>query len=196
MALKQLSRPGRQGQPDRLRRRRGRYRLLPQVRHQLRAVVDRRRHPLRPEQALWRRVPRFQDRPDLLQHHGRCRRCCPSKSIWPDGHGRRDRAEGGRSPGKVTATKNGTVIAEFSSRPRCHPRRSPCRWPYPLIIGRGLTTKAREALGLPPVHPVPPAPEPAGRHRQGYSLAQKMVGRACGLPGRQACCPAPTASPR
>ena len=67
----------------------------------------------------------------------------------------------------------------------------------PLIVGRGLTAKAREALGLPPstLFRLPHDPADTGR---GYTLAQKMVGRACGLPeeaGQQrACAPAPTAS--
>ena len=51
-----------------------------------------------------------------------------------------------------------------------------------LIIGRGLTARAREALGLPDSDifrkPLPPA-----ESDKGYTLAQKMVGRACGLPG-------------
>merc|ERR1719382_1159122 len=52
----------------------------------------------------------------------------------------------------------------------------------PLIIGKQITTWAREALGLPPSEvfrstsgDVPQAP--------GYTLAQKMVAKACGLPG-------------
>ena len=50
-----------------------------------------------------------------------------------------------------------------------------------LIIGRALTARAREALGLPPstLFRLPQAPKDSGK---GYSLAQKMVGRACGLP--------------
>jgi aconitate hydratase 2/2-methylisocitrate dehydratase len=49
-----------------------------------------------------------------------------------------------------------------------------------LIIGRGLTAKARESLGLEPseLFRVPTAPVDSGK---GFSLAQKMVGRACGL---------------
>ncbi len=48
------------------------------------------------------------------------------------------------------ALKDGQVIAEFKVKSRCHFRRS-ARWrPYPLIIGRALTAKARDALGLPP----------------------------------------------
>lgn len=51
----------------------------------------------------------------------------------------------------------------------------------PLIIGRGLTAKARAALGLPAstVFRLPSNPNDSGK---GFSLAQKMVGRACGLP--------------
>lgn len=50
-----------------------------------------------------------------------------------------------------------------------------------LIIGRGLTAKAREALGLPPstLFRLPKDPQDTGK---GYTLAQKMVGKACGLP--------------
>ncbi|MGR4068439.1 bifunctional aconitate hydratase 2/2-methylisocitrate dehydratase [Billgrantia sp. C5P2] len=52
----------------------------------------------------------------------------------------------------------------------------------PLIIGRGLTTKARESLGLAPsnVFRLPEQPADTGK---GYTLAQKMVGKACGLEG-------------
>ena len=52
----------------------------------------------------------------------------------------------------------------------------------PLIIGRGLTARAREALGLPPsdLFRMPKDPEASGK---GYTLAQKMVGKACGMEG-------------
>jgi len=52
----------------------------------------------------------------------------------------------------------------------------------PLIIGRGLTTKARESLGLAPsdVFRLPEQPTDTGK---GYTLAQKMVGKACGMQG-------------
>ena len=65
-----------------------------------------------------------------------------------------------------------------------------------LIIGRGLTAKAREFLGLPPstLFRLPQTPADTGK---GFTLAQKMVGRACGLPARaRACAPAPTANRR
>ncbi|MCF8151010.1 MAG: bifunctional aconitate hydratase 2/2-methylisocitrate dehydratase [Burkholderiaceae bacterium] len=50
-----------------------------------------------------------------------------------------------------------------------------------LIIGRGLTAKAREFLGLP-VSTLFRLPQPPVDSGKGFSLAQKMVGRACGLP--------------
>ena len=52
----------------------------------------------------------------------------------------------------------------------------------PLIIGRGLTARAREALSLPPSDlfalPLPPK-----ESSKGYSLAQKIMGKACGVAG-------------
>merc|ERR1719217_428335 len=52
----------------------------------------------------------------------------------------------------------------------------------PLIIGRGLTSKAREALKLPPAtfFKLPAAPDVKVK---GYTLAQKLVGKACGVSG-------------
>lgn len=52
----------------------------------------------------------------------------------------------------------------------------------PLIIGRGLTNKARESLGLEATDVFRHAKSVAQSNR-GFSLAQKMVGRACGRPG-------------
>ncbi|WP_074011712.1 bifunctional aconitate hydratase 2/2-methylisocitrate dehydratase [Candidatus Sodalis sp. SoCistrobi] len=52
----------------------------------------------------------------------------------------------------------------------------------PLIIGRGLTARARESLGLPPSTIFRHARDVAASDK-GYTLAQKMVGRACGVPG-------------
>jgi len=52
----------------------------------------------------------------------------------------------------------------------------------PLIIGRSLTGRARESLGLnqSTVFERPISPTDTGK---GYTLAQKVVGRACGVPG-------------
>lgn len=52
----------------------------------------------------------------------------------------------------------------------------------PLIIGRGLTSKARESLGLP-VSTLFRHAKPVAESNRGFSLAQKMVGRACGRTG-------------
>ncbi|SDK25175.1 bifunctional aconitate hydratase 2/2-methylisocitrate dehydratase [Microbulbifer yueqingensis] len=51
-----------------------------------------------------------------------------------------------------------------------------------LIIGRGLTTRARESLGMGPtdLFRKPEQPNDTGK---GYTLAQKMVGKACGMEG-------------
>ncbi|HEY5762137.1 MAG TPA: aconitate hydratase B, partial [Rhodocyclaceae bacterium] len=82
---------------------------------------------------------------------------------------------------KVTALKGGKVIAESQLKTPVILDEVRAGGRIPLIIGRGLTTKAREALGLPvsTLFRLPQNPADPGK---GYSLAQKMVGRACGLP--------------
>ena len=82
---------------------------------------------------------------------------------------------------KVTALKNGQVIAESQLKTPVILDEVRAGGRIPLIIGRGLTTKAREALGLPAstLFRLPQDPVDSGK---GFSLAQKMVGRACGLP--------------
>ena len=52
----------------------------------------------------------------------------------------------------------------------------------PLIIGRGLTDRAREALGLEP-NDVFKKPTPVGATDKGFTLAQKIVGKACSVEG-------------
>ena len=52
----------------------------------------------------------------------------------------------------------------------------------PLIIGRGLTGRAREALGLGPSDAFR-IPIPAKESNKGFTLAQKIVGKACGVAG-------------
>ncbi len=53
----------------------------------------------------------------------------------------------------------------------------------PLIIGRALTEKARKALGMGPIELFAEVKNPQPKAGQGYSLAQKMVGKACGIAG-------------
>ncbi|TPG76175.1 bifunctional aconitate hydratase 2/2-methylisocitrate dehydratase [Pseudomonas arsenicoxydans] len=52
----------------------------------------------------------------------------------------------------------------------------------PLIIGRGLTEKARAELGLAPSD-LFKKPEAPAESTKGFTLAQKMVGKACGVAG-------------
>jgi aconitate hydratase 2/2-methylisocitrate dehydratase len=79
------------------------------------------------------------------------------------------------------ALKDGKVVAEFTLKSEVLFDEVRAGGRIPLIVGRGLTGKARAALGLPAstVFRLPQAPVDSGR---GYTLAQKMVGRAVGLP--------------
>ena len=79
------------------------------------------------------------------------------------------------------ALKNGEVIAEFKVKSDVLFDEVRAGGRIPLIIGRGLTAKARDALGLEPstLFRLPLNPEDT---HKGYSLAQKMVGKACNLP--------------
>lgn len=79
------------------------------------------------------------------------------------------------------ALKDGKVIAEFKVKSEVLFDEVRAGGRIPLIIGRGLTAKAREALGLPPstLFRLPQSPVDT---KKGFSLAQKMVGKACGLP--------------
>ena len=78
--------------------------------------------------------------------------------------------------------KNGEVVSEFSLEPNTLPDEMRAGGRIPLIIGKGLTTKAREALGMEPsdIFMAPAQPEDNGK---GFTLAQKMVGKACGIEG-------------
>ncbi|WP_301101192.1 bifunctional aconitate hydratase 2/2-methylisocitrate dehydratase [Propionivibrio sp.] len=82
---------------------------------------------------------------------------------------------------KVTALKNGKVIAESQLKTPVILDEVRAGGRIPLIVGRGLTARARAAMGLPvsTLFRLPQNPADTGK---GYTLAQKMVGRACGLP--------------
>ena len=84
-------------------------------------------------------------------------------------------------PYEGKALKNGEVIAEFTLKSDVLFDEVRAGGRIPLIIGRGLTAKAREALGLP-VSTLFRLPQNPVDTRKGFTLAQKMVGRACGLP--------------
>ncbi|HEX5755947.1 MAG TPA: aconitate hydratase B, partial [Arenimonas sp.] len=84
-------------------------------------------------------------------------------------------------PYEGKALKDGKVIAEFELKSEVLLDEVRAGGRIPLIVGRGLTAKARESLGLPTstLFRLPQVPADSGK---GYTLAQKMVGRACGLP--------------
>ncbi|HOA95749.1 MAG TPA: aconitate hydratase B, partial [Quisquiliibacterium sp.] len=95
-------------------------------------------------------------------------------------------------PFRGVVEKNGQEIARFELKSEVLLDEVRAGGRIPLIIGRGLTAKAREALGLPPstVFRLPKGPAQAdGKQPKGFSLAQKMVGRACGLPEGQGVLP-------
>jgi len=93
------------------------------------------------------------------------------------------------------ALKNGKVIAEFKVKSDVLFDEVRAGGRIPLIIGRGLTAKAREALGLPvsTLFRLPAVPK---SHGKGFTLAQKMVGRACGLPEGQGVLPGTYCEPK
>lgn len=84
-------------------------------------------------------------------------------------------------PYEGKALKDGKVVAEFQVKSDVLFDEVRAGGRIPLIIGRGLTAKARESLGLPPSTLFRLPKNPADT-KKGFSLAQKMVGRACGLP--------------
>ena len=95
--------------------------------------------------------------------------------------------------GKIV--KNGETVAEFELKSQVLLDEVQAGGRINLIIGRGLTAKAREALGLPASTEfrLPQAP---AESNAGFSLAQKMVGRACGLPEGQGVRPGTYCEPR
>lgn len=81
--------------------------------------------------------------------------------------------------------KNGAVVARFSLSPLTLADEIRAGGRIPLIIGRGLSAKAREYLGLGKSEDFKQPKQPA-QSSKGYTLAQKMVGRACGVEGVRA----------
>ena len=77
--------------------------------------------------------------------------------------------------------KNGTVVKTFALRSEVLFDEVRAGGRINLIIGRGLTAKAREFLGLP-VSTAFRLPAPVAATKAGFTVAQKMVGRAVGLP--------------
>ncbi len=84
--------------------------------------------------------------------------------------------------GVVKSHDSDEVIAEFSLKTDVILDEVRAGGRIPLIIGRGLTDRARKALDLPPstVFKRPVDPADSGK---GFTLAQKIVGKACGVKG-------------
>ena len=93
------------------------------------------------------------------------------------------------------ALKNGKVIAEFKLKSDVLFDEVRAGGRIALIIGRGLTAKAREALGLSP-STLFRLPQNPSSSKAGFTLAQKMVGRAVGLPEGQGVRPGTYCEPR
>ncbi|MFO0077421.1 MAG: bifunctional aconitate hydratase 2/2-methylisocitrate dehydratase, partial [Cyanobacteriota bacterium] len=76
----------------------------------------------------------------------------------------------------------GEIVARFELKPSTITDEVRAGGRIPLLIGRSLTDKVRAQLGLPAsdLFIRPTAPSDTGK---GFTLAQKMVGKACGLPG-------------
>ncbi|MEN9396180.1 MAG: bifunctional aconitate hydratase 2/2-methylisocitrate dehydratase, partial [Pseudomonadota bacterium] len=93
------------------------------------------------------------------------------------------------------AFKDGKEIASFQVKSEVLFDEVRAGGRIPLIIGRGLTAKAREALGLKPstLFRLPQNPVDT---KKGFTLAQKMVGRACGLPEGQGVRPGTYCEPK
>lgn len=83
--------------------------------------------------------------------------------------------------GEIT-NAGGEIISTFTLKPDTILDEVRSGGRIPLLIGRTLTDKTRTALGLAPstLFVRPQTPSDSGK---GFTLAQKMVGRACGLPG-------------
>ena len=84
--------------------------------------------------------------------------------------------------GKVTVHGSDEVLATFELKTEVLLDEVRAGGRIPLIVGRGLTDKARDMLGLP-FSDVFKRSQPVADSGKGYTLAQKMVGKACGVEG-------------
>ena len=84
--------------------------------------------------------------------------------------------------GLVKNADSGDTLCEFGLKTDVILDEARAGGRIPLIIGRGLTTRAREALGLSESD-LFRKPVPAVDTGKGFTLAQKMVGKACGVDG-------------
>jgi aconitate hydratase 2/2-methylisocitrate dehydratase len=83
----------------------------------------------------------------------------------------------------VIGTVSGEVLSKFEFRPSTIKDEFRAGGRLNLIIGRALTNRARAALGLPEAEFFNQIENPKPKPGQGYSQAQKIVGKACGVGG-------------
>jgi|TARA_B100000315_G_scaffold142430_1_gene131470 aconitate hydratase 2/2-methylisocitrate dehydratase len=84
--------------------------------------------------------------------------------------------------GKITRHDSGELVTEFELKTEVLLDEVRAGGRIPLIIGRGLTQRTRETLDLEPSE-VFRSPLSGQDSDKGYTLAQKMVGKACGVEG-------------
>jgi aconitate hydratase 2/2-methylisocitrate dehydratase len=84
--------------------------------------------------------------------------------------------------GEVT-NEAGEVVSTFEIKPDTVADEFRAGGRIPLIIGCAVTKQAREALGMGETDIFAQAANPTAKADQGYTQAQKMVGRACGVDG-------------
>ena len=84
--------------------------------------------------------------------------------------------------GRILDRESGELLSEFNLKSEVLLDEVRAGGRINLIVGRGLTRRAREALGLAPAEVFRSPQQPADTGK-GFTLAQKMVGQACGLPG-------------
>ncbi|MDC0029601.1 bifunctional aconitate hydratase 2/2-methylisocitrate dehydratase [Pseudomonadota bacterium] len=84
--------------------------------------------------------------------------------------------------GKILDANSGEVLSSFELKTPVILDEVRANGRIPLIIGRQLTDKTREALGLEPTD-IFTRPDAADFSDKGFTLAQKMVGKACGVTG-------------
>jgi len=87
--------------------------------------------------------------------------------------------------GKVTKSGTDELLTEFALKSNVLLDEVQAGGRIPLIIGRGLTLRARTALGLGEID-IFRTPESHEDNGKGFTLAQKMVGKACGVAGIKA----------
>ncbi len=80
-------------------------------------------------------------------------------------------------------SENGTLLSTFSLKPETLVDEFRAGGRIPMIIGRAVTERARKALGMPEADFFAKTINPTPKASQGYTLAQKMIGKACGMNG-------------